>query len=487
MVKLRRVIESELYLESKKDLDDLKNYLGDKLFDDYMKIRDRIPKDQNEFKDFSKLKKMDKKDIQDFVSSFQSKSSKRKSDKTEGAEKIYDGDEWVIYKITTYPAAQLYGKGTKWCITGRYPGHEEKGQEYFDSYIEDNNLDGGYYFLINKDDPSYKFCILRYASGGIDSMWNASDDDLVGVRNNEAPNGLLDYIDELPFGDEIEDYLEYTAGSDFDVSDALFSELGLDDSDQNIDRIIDYLDERIGFDELSVDNNLDYFYRPFESYSSGLGGFKELLKRFPPTSTYFNNHTLEAKFFDILLKDIKDRLGFYKNELGTLFFNTLLRDLFISHSDDEEIKSFKDKDLMFSLLKNCSDNVLKDNFHIYEGMCEALSDNLLSDKNFIKLCFDKGLSYRDFLYNIQDNSGEYNPKKWNDRVKTGVELGLDLNEDIGLSSDITPFYYILMSFAPSVDDVKWYLTHGADPDIKDITGRTAIDYASDDKIRELLS
>ena len=42
MVRLKRVFESYLYLESKKDLDDLKAYLGDKLFDDYMKIRDRI-------------------------------------------------------------------------------------------------------------------------------------------------------------------------------------------------------------------------------------------------------------------------------------------------------------------------------------------------------------------------------------------------------------------------------------------------------------
>ena len=45
MVKLRRVYESILTLESKKDLDDLKVYLGDKLFDDYMKIRDKITKE----------------------------------------------------------------------------------------------------------------------------------------------------------------------------------------------------------------------------------------------------------------------------------------------------------------------------------------------------------------------------------------------------------------------------------------------------------
>ena len=175
MVKLRRVYDSELFLESKKDLDDLKVYLGDNLFDDYMKIRDRIPKDQNEFKDFNKLKKMDKKDIQDFVSSFQSKSDKKKSDKTEGAKKLYEDEDWVVYKITTYPAAQLYGKNTKWCVTGRYPGHESKGEKYFKDYIDARRLDGGYYFYISKKDPKEKYCILQTKDKKIDSIWSADD------------------------------------------------------------------------------------------------------------------------------------------------------------------------------------------------------------------------------------------------------------------------------------------------------------------------
>ena len=191
MVKLIRVFESDLYLESKKDLDDLKSYLGDKLFDDYMKIRDRIPKDQNEFKDFSKLKKMNKKDIQDFVSSFQSKSDKRKSDKTEGADKLYEDSDWIVYRITTYPAAQLYGKGTKWCITGRYPGHEGRGQEYFDDYIENNDLDGGYYFYISKKNPAKKYCILQTNDKKIHSIWDASD------TNKGSTMGDLD-LPEIP-------------------------------------------------------------------------------------------------------------------------------------------------------------------------------------------------------------------------------------------------------------------------------------------------
>ena len=177
MVKLRRIFESNLYLESKKDLDDLKAFLGDELFDDYMKIRDRISKDQNEFKDFSKLKKMDKKDIQDFVSSFQSKSDKKRSDKTEGAEKLYEDDEGVVYRITTYPAAQLYGKGTKWCIAGRYAGHEEQGQDFFNDYIDDKHLDGGYYFYINKKDPNEKYCVLQTKGRRISSIWDAGDTD----------------------------------------------------------------------------------------------------------------------------------------------------------------------------------------------------------------------------------------------------------------------------------------------------------------------
>lgn len=191
MVKLRRVYESIFTLESKKDLDDLKAYLGDNLFNDYMKIRDRIPKDQNEFKDFSKLKKKDKKDIQDFVSSFQSKSDKKKSDKTEGAEKLYEDSDWVVYKITSYPAAQLYGKGTKWCITGRYPGHEDRGQKYFDDYIEDNNLDGGYYFYLNKKDPYEKYCVLQTEDHKIHSIWDAGD------TNKGSIMGDLD-LPEIP-------------------------------------------------------------------------------------------------------------------------------------------------------------------------------------------------------------------------------------------------------------------------------------------------
>lgn len=258
MVKLRRVSLIESYileskyltLEAKKDLEDLKAYLGDDLFDSYMKIRDKIPKDQNDFKDFSKLKKMNKKDIRDFVDNFKSKSNKKKKDKQEGADKLYEDSDWVVYKIISYPAAQLYGKGTKWCITGRYPGHEERGEEYFNDYIEENDLDGGYYFYISKEDPDEKYCVLQTKDKEIHSIWDASDTnkgssildldvslpEIPEVNLHKSIASLLEAIDYNDL-DEVNEELEnikYLNTNDEDGDTPLTFALGVDNIDINI-------------------------------------------------------------------------------------------------------------------------------------------------------------------------------------------------------------------------------------------------------------
>ena len=227
MVRLRRVsivekyiLESkDLTLEAKKDLDDLKEHLGDDLFDDYMKIRNRIA--DSDWKNFEILKNKDPEEVRDFVDNFQSESEKRKEAK-KGAKKLYENSDWIVYKITTYPAAQYYGKNTKWCITGRYPGHEGRGEEYFNDYISDNNLDGGYYFYINKNDDYEKYCVLQTNDGEINSIWNASDTNKgtslsdLDVKLPEIPEVNLHYYleDDLEdlirddYVDDVEEYLE---------------------------------------------------------------------------------------------------------------------------------------------------------------------------------------------------------------------------------------------------------------------------------------
>ncbi len=232
MVKLRRVYEYNCF-ESEKDKEDLKKHLGDDLYNDYMKIRDRIPKDQNGYKDFQKLKKLPIEDVQDFVDNFQSEADKRKEAK-KGAKKLYEDSDWLVLKITTYPAAQYYGSGTKWCITGRYDGHEERGEEYFNNYIEDEDLDGGYYFYIDKKNPSKKYCVLQTKDKKIHSIWNAKDInrgssrlyltrdgiDLPEVKEVNIPKYPLDiegFFQSLDLGGE--EALNYYLENGFDIND----------------------------------------------------------------------------------------------------------------------------------------------------------------------------------------------------------------------------------------------------------------------------
>lgn len=174
--------------ESKKDLDILRQHLGDEYFDKYIAIKNRI-KDP-EYKDIYKMIKMDPEEIYKFVDSFTSASSKRRNDKS-GAKLLYEDDDWKVYKIYTYDAAKYYGKGTRWCITGNYEGHEHLGEKYFDDYIREKNLDGGYYFYINKNKPNLKFCVLQNVGGKVLSIWNAEDSNLgnnfMDVRHFNLP------------------------------------------------------------------------------------------------------------------------------------------------------------------------------------------------------------------------------------------------------------------------------------------------------------
>ena len=167
-----RKLES-LLLEGKRDQEILNNFLGDDYYNKYQAIKNKIR--DPEYKDIYKIIKMDPDEVKKYIDSFQSNRDIRRSKKSDGAELIYHDDMWKVYRITTYPAARLYGSGTRWCITGRYEGHEERGEEYFNDYIEENNLDGGYYFYI-KNDGKTKFCLLREADGEINSIWNAADE-----------------------------------------------------------------------------------------------------------------------------------------------------------------------------------------------------------------------------------------------------------------------------------------------------------------------
>ena len=70
-----------------------------------------------------------------------SKTELRKEVKSEGAEKLFEDDQYVLLYIKNKDASVTYGAGTKWCITMR-------DAKYFEQYSNENVV---FYFLINKN------------------------------------------------------------------------------------------------------------------------------------------------------------------------------------------------------------------------------------------------------------------------------------------------------------------------------------------------
>ena len=166
-IKNRKRLESLTY-EGKQDQEILNDFLGDDYYNKYQIIKNRIS--DPDYKDIYKLIKKDPDEVKNFIDNFKSN-----RDSVKAAKELYEDSDWVVYRITSYNAAKYYGKHTKWCISGNYPGHEGLGEKYFNNYIRDYDLDGGYYFYINKHNPNDKYCVLKKQSGNIASIWNAKD------------------------------------------------------------------------------------------------------------------------------------------------------------------------------------------------------------------------------------------------------------------------------------------------------------------------
>lgn len=489
MVKLKRVYESSLFTEAQKDLDDLKDHLGDDLYNDYMKIRNKIPKDQNDYKDFQKLKKLPIEDVKDFVDNFQSESDKRKEAK-KGAKKIYSDSDWDIYKITTYPAAQFYGSGTKWCITGRYPGHEGKGKGYFDDYIKNNNLDGGYYFCLDKHNSSRKYCVLRFSKGGIHSIWIPEDSEIQDVDPNDVPEDLPEDVPYSGFnlGEEIQEYIRDNGGSNYDPMEGLARELGKDVDSMDLSKIADLADLVGDYALEDLDYYYDCLFQGDGAIDSKEDAFIILLNEEVPTEEWISKNNIEEKCLENLIDVVLDNPSLYEDS----YFDTLFFKIVNNYGKNTKNYGFvQDPRIVFGLLDNCYEEELSRydiDSDVFENILNAFDNKIILSDAFLKTCFDHGMEWNDFIGYLDDLSDE-NKDLRIPLLKKGIELGLvDLNELGEISSyrgKITPFM-LLLTWDPSVEDVKWMLSHGADPKVKDGSGDTAIEWTDDSKIKELL-
>ena len=219
--------------ESKEDNQKLIDYVGEETANRFFKLKPRMKSPENDLYYWLKKDPIELEDFLDELESTKSKSQQRREDKL-GAELLYNKDGWKVYRIDTYEAAKYYGKGTKWCISGNYPGHEEKGKDYFNQYLE---YADGYYFIIHGNDKWAYLDINLDSNKAYDLyndildpiLWDAGDTGIAPGKNS-TPNFPEGVIDVLPGGeiffnlerekeiDEVIDEIEATGTANVSIS-----------------------------------------------------------------------------------------------------------------------------------------------------------------------------------------------------------------------------------------------------------------------------
>ena len=234
MVKLHKINtqcvseDLELALEASAERQRVQKFMDDNLgkdyFDKYLKIRDRFT-DMN-LKDFNKIIKLDPEDVKVAIDRYYTISDATPDIKS-GKKKVGENSDWVVYRVTSFPAAQELGEGTTWCITGRYGSMDPDDDSYFKNYIRDNNLDGGYYFYIPKDGSDDKYCLLLTKNGNIHSIWGSpnhqANTDEVEEQNFPDVRGIdlssYEYYGDTSYEEDDEDNDELDADNIWDAID----------------------------------------------------------------------------------------------------------------------------------------------------------------------------------------------------------------------------------------------------------------------------
>lgn len=170
--------------ESKADTQRLIDFAGENLAKRFEEIKQRLKAPENDL--YYWIKNKTPVEFEAFIKEVENTptNSMHKIKSKEGAELIQETQNWKVYRITTFEAAQLYGRDTQWCITGV----NETGPKYWDEYT---SRGVEFYFLISKDidfDPrgtKGKFAVAVTQDGDIE-VYNQQDKK---VSYAEIPDG----------------------------------------------------------------------------------------------------------------------------------------------------------------------------------------------------------------------------------------------------------------------------------------------------------
>lgn len=222
----------KMLLEARQDEINFANVFGAELKDRFKAQKQRMQSPQNDFYYWIRMSREE--GLDDAIANLESTlrelenrptRSQRRSRAAEGATIVFEDDNWIVLRIDTYEAAKRYGAGSVWCITGRYHGHEEEGEHWFEHYKEQYGWD--YYFYIKKDGRDFegrqeKWCLC----------WNSDPDNMSDYQiwrgdQRERDEEEVDYIPDAPHIEGMpavwepreEDYDEYDDDEDVELDD----------------------------------------------------------------------------------------------------------------------------------------------------------------------------------------------------------------------------------------------------------------------------
>lgn len=204
-----KVVSKNKLDEAKEDQLKFEKIFGKEFLDDFLKLKNRLKSPENDMSYWQRVYK-EKGERETFkqlnivLNNAQNIKSKSQIDKEakQGATLIYSDNDWKVYKIDTYAASARYGKGTKWCISGNYGGHEQEGEYWFNYYKREGAE--AYYFFIGKQE---KYCLVKYP-------------DKIEIFNEEDKR-----VAEIPDAPHIENVYELNADifKDEEIIDAINS------------------------------------------------------------------------------------------------------------------------------------------------------------------------------------------------------------------------------------------------------------------------
>ena len=194
--------------EAKVDKDKMKAWGGEELFNRFMELKNRLESPLNDMTYWTSSKNPHEPSelvvILDKLESDTKAKKERDRAVRDGAEKVYEDDEWLVYHITTFEASQRYGAGSRWCITGKnLSGNDAYGNHYWNSYTGRGIQ---FYFFIKKSDQD-KWALALEPNGSY-SIFNAADDEVYAIPNAPQVDGLPNVSIEKEDPDYDDDDLE---------------------------------------------------------------------------------------------------------------------------------------------------------------------------------------------------------------------------------------------------------------------------------------